>query len=390
MPKGTLALHRSLTSGLCRRAGDPPGVFWGVGDRGPNIKPRDAARRYGLNHLADLAALDGAKVLVAPDVGPALARFRLHDDRVTLEAVFPLRAPDGTPISGSPCAEFDGAETEPVFALDGTPLPPDAQGADPEGIAPGPDGRFWIAEEYGPLLLLVDDRGTVHARHVPQGSAARFAGSAVPVHDDLPPIALKRRLNRGFEALAHDPERGLVYAAFQSPLAHPDKAAHDTGDLVRIWALDQTDLTLRAEYAYPLDPPESFRRDTAAGAVVPGDVKVSEMALLPGGDLLVLERVTQSTHFYRVTLDAAVPARFLDPGHRPTLEQAGQAGCGAEGIPLLIKDPIFSTDDHSEICADLEGLLVLGNSSLLLANDSDYGTEGAETQFWLVDLSRRD
>lgn len=384
VPSGKLALHRSLTSGLCRRAGDPPDVFWGVGDRGPNIKPRDAATRYGLAQLAPLAAIDGAKILVAPAIGPALARFRLEGDRVVSEAVFPLRAPDGTAITGLPAPEIDGAETEAVFALDGAPLPPGAQGADTEGIAPGPDGRFWIAEEYGPSLLLVDERGMVHERHVPLGSEARFAGSAVPVHGGLPPIALKRRLNRGFEALADDPQRGIVYAAFQSPLAHPGKAAHDAGDLVRIWALDRTDLSFIAQYAYPLDPPTGFARDSAAGPVMAGDVKVSEIAVLPGGDLLVLERVTLSTHFYRVTPDAAVPGRFLDPTQRPTLEQLGQAGCTDEGIPLLAKQRVFSSDDHPEICADLEGLLVLDGGGLLLANDSDYGTEGARTEFWRV------
>ncbi|MEY4952030.1 MAG: hypothetical protein RL299_454 [Pseudomonadota bacterium] len=378
-PKGEMALHRSLTSGLCRRAGDPAGTFWGVGDRGPNIKPKDAVSRYGLDHLAPLAALEGAKVMPTPAVGPALARFRLVGERVELEAVMPLHSSDGMALNGLPPPELEGAETEPAFALDGSPLPSSPDGADSEGIAARSDGMFWIAEEYGPSLLLVDETGLVHSRLIPEGSAARYAGARVALVEALPALAAARKLNRGFEALAMSPDGTTLYAAFQSPLAHPDRAAHDHGDVVRIWALDADSAAFRAEYAYPLDPPESFRRDCAAGPVAKGDVKVSELAALDDGSLLVLERVTLSTHIYRVTLGEALPAAFLDPAHRPTLEQLGQGG-----VHLLSKVRVFSSDDHPEVCSDLEGLIVLGDGSMLLSNDSDYGTEGAVTQFWLV------
>lgn len=380
VPRGEMALHRSLTSGLCRRAGDPPQVFWGVGDRGPNIKPRDAAARYGLEQLAPLAGLDGAKIMPTPQIGPALARFRLVGDRVELEAVMPLRASDGTALNGLPPAEMPGAETEPVFALDGTPLPVSPDGADSEGIAARSDGKFWIAEEYGPSLLLVDETGTAELRLVPQGSAARYAGTAVPVREALPAIAAARKLNRGFEGLALSSDGATLYAVFQSPLAHPDRAAHDLATVVRIWALDAETGAFQAEYAYPLDPPENFRRDCAAGPVTRSDIKISELAVLPDGTLLVLERVTLSTHIYAVQLGAPLPARFIDPGHRPTLEQSGPAA----DLRLASKRLLFSSDDHPAVCGDLEGLIVLDDGSWLLSNDSDYGTEGAVTQFWRV------
>lgn len=379
MPRGEMVLHRSLTSGLCRRQNDPPGVFWGVGDRGPNIKPKDAVARYGLTYLAPLAALEGAKVMPMPEIGPALARFRLIDSQIELEALFPLHASDGTPLDGLPPPELPGAETEPTFALDGTPLPTSPDGADSEGIAARRDGLFWIAEEYGPSLLLVDEVGMVHRRLVPQGSAGRYAGSRIPVTESLPAIAAARKLNRGFEALATSLDGAALYAAFQSPLAHPDRTAHDQGAVVRIWALDAADGSFQAEYAYPLDPPESFRRDCAEGPIAKSDVKVSELAVLADGSLLVLERVTLSTHLYRVTLGQAVPREYLDPSHRPSLEQAERGD-----VPVLMKVRIFSSDDHRELCGDLEGLIVLDDDSLLLSNDSDYGTEGAVTQFWRV------
>jgi hypothetical protein len=58
------------------------------------------------------------------------------------------------------------------------------------------------------------------------------------------------------------------------------------------------------------------------------------------------------------------------------------------GIAILDKALILSTDDHPEICGDLEGIILLSPSELLLSNDSDFGVEGAQTQFWLVPLER--
>ena len=60
LPKGALRLTRGPGSGLARRVGDPPGTFWAIGDRGPNMKIELAVGRYGLHHLEPFAALDTA------------------------------------------------------------------------------------------------------------------------------------------------------------------------------------------------------------------------------------------------------------------------------------------------------------------------------------------
>jgi hypothetical protein len=59
---------------------------------------------------------------------------------------------------------------------------------------------------------------------------------------------------------------------------------------------------------------------------------------------------------------------------------------GRAQIPTLTKALILSTDDHPEISPDLEGMLMLSPTQLLLANDSDFGIEGAQTQFWRVEF----
>jgi hypothetical protein len=386
LPAGVMSLTQSLTSGLCRSPRDPEGVFWGVGDRGPNIKPKDAVQRYGLDQLRPLAAIDGAKIMPLPEAGPAMGRFRLIGDEIVLEEIVPLRDATGRRITGLPTPASPHAEFEPVFTLAGKPLAPDPDGADSEGIVAMPDGTFWIAEEYGPSLLRVDRSGTVLERWVPAGSEGHSAGTGYPVEPALPALASARKLNRGFEAIAVPDDGASVIVAFQSPLAHPDRQAHEHGSHLRIWRLDAADGALVAEYAYPLDDPDSFRRDAAAGKVRRDDVKVSELVMLGDDTLLVLERITHSTKIYRVTLapECAIRRSYSHPATRPTLEQMSREDLVEAGVPLLDKTLILSTDDCPEICGDLEGMILLSPRALLLANDSDFGIEGAATQFWRV------
>src|SRR5688572_15865573 len=81
-PRGPLRITLGLGSGLARRAGDPPGVVWAIGDRGPNIKIGPAVDDHGLTHLAGLAGLEGAKIMPRPAIGPTLAQLRVEGDTV--------------------------------------------------------------------------------------------------------------------------------------------------------------------------------------------------------------------------------------------------------------------------------------------------------------------
>jgi hypothetical protein len=324
-----------------------------------------------------------------PATGPALARFRISGGAVILEAAFDITDADGQAISGLPVPYGPHAEFEPVYDLSGALLPTDPNGADSEGLTAMPDGSFWIAEEYGPSLLRVDRKGRVLVRWVPHGLGPSFDGANYPVVEALPAIAAARKLNRGFEAIAASADGSRLFVAFQSPLAHPDREAHERSRHVRIWQMDAGDGALLAEFIYPLDDPDSFRRDAGAGRVSRDDIKISEIQLTGDGDMLVLERITLSTKIYRVAFHAnvAAPTALSHPETRPTLEQMSRKDMQAVGIAVLEKTLVVSSDDHPEICADLEGMILLGPNELLLSNDSDFGIEGAETQFWLVSLA---
>lgn len=375
LPGGRLDVRAGFGSGLSRRPGDAPGRVWAMCDRGPNIKVKPAVERFGLDALAPHLGRDGAKLMPRLDLGPALAELQAEEERVVLLRTLRLRTAAGKPLSGLPMPG-PHAEQEPVFGLDGEALGTDPTGADSEGVA-AVVGGFWVGDEYGPSLLRFDAEGVLLERWAPEGCA--------PLEDDgyrlsprLPAIAGKRQLNRGLEAIAAEGTR--LWIAFQSPLAHPDVKAHKAARHVRIWRLDASSGAVEAQFLYPLDPPDTFRRDGAKGEVEWGDLKISEMVHLGGDAMIVLERGSETTKLYRVDLTQACDPRHLNIATRPTIEE--MSGAGTLDQPVLEKTLLFSTDDAPEVAADLEGMVLLSPTELLLSSDNDFGVDGAETTFW--------
>lgn len=355
-PRGGLRITLGLGSGLARRAGDPPGVVWAIGDRGPNIKVGPAVRDHGLTHLSGLAGREGAKIMPRPAIGPMLAQLRVEGDAVTCLQVLPLRDATGATFDGLPGPGGDMAGMEPAFDLSGVSLGESLKGGDTEGVVALADGTFRVADEYAPSILVVAADGVVQARWVPEGEGAALAGAAHCVEAVLPALAARRRLNRGFEALALSPDETRLHVILQSPLAPDDEVAAEGRGRARLWTLDARTGAPLAEHFYPFDPPETFRRDAEAGPVGSDELKISEALSLGDDQLLVLERISRTSKLYRVTLDA----------------------------PILTKALVLSTDDWPQIDADLEGMALLSDRDLLLSTDNDFGVEGRETAFYRV------
>ena len=383
-----MRLTLGLGSGLSQRPGDPKGTFWAIADRGPNLKIKPAIERYGLEHLKPLKKVDGAKIMPRPDIGPTICQLRLDGDTVRLVRRIPIHGASGQPISGLPIPAGT-ADVEPAFDLKGKALGSDPSGADTEAIVALSDGTFWVGDEYGPSLLHVGPDGQVLKRWVPKGLEKALKGADYDVKPVLPAIALRRRINRGFEAVAVSPDERWLYLVFQSPLAHPGVAAFENARHVRIWKLDARTGAMVGQFLYPLDAPATFLRDQKAGDVALSDVKVSEIAVVGPDRLLVLERISRTTKIYEVKLGAkfAVPAAHMDVRTRPTLEQSSAASVMPEDLPVLAKSLVLTTDDAPEMDRDLEGLVVLSPNELLLVTDNDFSVEGARTRFWRVKLA---
>ena len=380
-PAGTMRLRSGFGSGLARRPGDPPGIVWAVSDRGPNIKVKKAVEDWGLKALEEHVGLASARVMPKPAIGPELAELRVTGGTVELVRTLRIATADGSPVTGLPLPPADELASEAAFDMEGRPLAPDPRGFDTEGIAALPGGGFWVGDEFGPSLVRLDGNARVLVRLVPESVAL---DAPYKVERRLPAIAAKRQLNRGFEALALAPAGTSLLLAFQSPLAHPDKHAHESARHVRLWRLDAATGAVAAQFLYPLDPPRTFRRDMAAnGTFGRSDIKVSELVALGGDVLLVLERGEETTKLYRTDLrsELALPPEHLDPATRPTVEELSGRD-EAPALPVLGKSLLFTSDDAPELPAAIEGMARLSETELLLVNDNDFGVEGAETSFW--------
>ena len=375
-PKERLSLSAGFGSGLATRQGDPPNRVWAICDRGPNIKLSDARELYGWEAPPEFADRDGAKLMPRPDIGPSLALLRIGDRTVAVEKIVRLKTRNGE-VSGLPIPESGHAECEPVLDLDGKHVTPDPAGMDTEGLAMLSDGTFWASEEYGPSLIRIAADGTVMKRLVPKG--VELADPGYPVEAKLPAIAAKRHLNRGLEAVSVSPSDQLLFVAFQSPLAHPDKAAHEKARHVRIWQLDASG-TVEKQYLYPLDEPHSFRRDNERKKITRADIKVCEVVATREDELLVLERASETSKIYRVRLNdrLALPPEHLEVDERPTVEQMSRKGAP---LPELSKELLFTSDDWPDVGADIEGMAILDARSILIVSDNDFGCEGKQTRF---------
>lgn len=383
LPRGTMTLRYGFGSGLARRAGAPAGHVWAIGDRGPNIKVRDLIGQHGLDHLAPLLGVSGAKIMPRTDIGPTLAELRVDGDAVTLVRTIPLTTAGGHQVSGLSNPGSENLLAEPVFDLSGTPIAPDPDGLDTEGLIALSDGGFWVGDEFGPSLVRLDAAGTVVTRLLPRSPAT---SSPADTPAGLPAIAAKRQLNRGFEALAISADERWLFLAFQSPLAHPDEQAHERGRHVRLWRMDADTGHVVAQYAYPLDDPDSFARDRALSSFGRSDIKVSELLWIGPDTLLVLERGSATTKIYQCVLEpeTSLADAHLDIASRPTLEELSAAE--EPMFPVLGKTLVFTSDDFPELGPDLEGMALLSPTELLLVSDNDFGVTGATTQFWRARL----
>jgi hypothetical protein len=340
-----------------------------------------AIKRYGLNALAPLADVPGAKIMPDPTIGPALAELQIEGGTVTVLRTIRLIDENDRPVAGLPSASSEHVTLEPVFDMLGRPIAPARLGIDSEGIVALRTGDFWIGDEFAPALVRVNERGHIVRRLVPRRTNHEDIEDVEPA---LPAIAAKRQINRGFEALALSGDERTLFLAFQSPLAHPNEAAHSQARHVRLWRLDAGSGKVIAQYLYPLDPPSSFLKDSALGPFNRTDIKVSEIAWMPDNELLVLERGSATTKLYRVRLDPqmSLAPTHLDDRTRPTLEELSAADDLI--FPVLDKVLVFSSDDVPDMSADLEGMAFLSPTDLLLVNDNDFGIEGAETSFWRI------
>jgi hypothetical protein len=376
-----------------------PDHWWAITDRGPNGTVERAGSKF--------------RTLLVPGFTPSLVLLQVECggrgaaemNQIAVKRVVPLSGLDGKALTGLPTG---GPGHLPVLSADGsTELSPDPDGVDTEGVVEMPDGTLWIAEEYGPSLLKIGADGRAIERHVPVGTGNTAA--AVPHRVTIPAAYGLRHDNRGFEAIAASPDGTRLWVLLQSPLDNPGpKAAKKTGN-VRLLGFDPVAGKPAAEHLYRLGDPTD--PDYLAKGAPPDDGKLCAMAMLDDSRLLVLEQDDAGlARLYAVSLAGATDTLAWQPSSGDfkmvdkTLEElrdlpkAGIVPVGKRLVADLgtLREAMTAQADggrplHGPL--KLEGLAIVDDWHVLLANDDDFGVHGKQDSprrsfLWLVELDR--
>ena len=344
--------------------------FYGLTDRGPNVD--------GPN---------GSKVEPIPSFVPAIGRFKFVNGQAILQQVIQLQAADGTPYNGRVNTLADTGET--ITDLNGTVLPADVNGYDPEGLVALPDGTFWVSDEYGPFITHFDATG-------------KQIGRLSPFDSSLPAELKNRIPNRGMEGLTVTPDGSTLVGIMQSALQQTDLAGSDAKKITVLRIVTYKFATGEThEYLYLLDNPNSTK------------TSVSEITALSNTTFLIDERdgnypPSAYKKLYKIDLSGAT-----DVGPTSTVAGAvydpstGGLKIGGKTLELLVKgqdtptsaitlaaagitpvskslyldvtallttlDPQARFFSHDK----LEGVAVIdGGNKLVISNDSDFGIDG--------------
>jgi len=170
---------------------------------------------------------------------------------------------------------------------------------DPEGLALGKGGHFFVADEYGPSIYEFTSSGHfIRALTMPANLLAVEASGVPNYVDGRPVIVHGRQDNRGFEGLTFNASKTRLYAVMQDPLV--DEGSSNDGRRsrnVRVVEFDPISGESTAQFVYQLES------RTVINAITPADssddfsatnqgrsIGLSGITALSDSEFLVIER----------------------------------------------------------------------------------------------------
>ncbi len=359
----------SIGSGLARAGNNE---FCGITDRGPNGEV-DTAK--GTRRTFPL-----------PDFCPAIVRFRLTNEQIQIVRTIPLRDGHGKPLTG--LSNLSTEERLYASADARSPLPVDPNGVDPEAIRVLPDGRFLIAEEYSPSVLVVSAVGEVLVRYTP--AAKPLTNASYPVKAILPAVLSQRRHNRGFESLALSADGRTAYAILQSPAGDAEDKRMKQSRVARALRLDVSD-PLHARVTGHFLVPLSRAADYGPAQKQP-NVKLNDADWLAPDKLLVLETGAGFARLIVVDFAGATNLLGRPDENALTFELVGGDLSKLPITPARTEVWLATAGLSAIGSPKLEGLAILGPDEIALANDNDFGlgdnATGEPSMAWTLRLHR--
>lgn len=263
---------------------------------------------------------------------------------------------------------------------------------DPEGLAVGRNGHFYVADEYGPSLYEFDRNGRfVRAFEIPANLRPLQADGQPNYTDGRPTIVHGRQDNRGFEGLSFNASRTKLYAVLQDPLV--DEGENNDGRRsrwVRIVEFDPASGASIAQYAYPLESIATLNAidpspDDDFSATNQGrSIGLSAITAVSDSEFIVLERDNRGIgveetatplhkRLYRIDISGASDVSAISFAGSNELPQGVVPVSKAPEADLLAS--LRAVD--SDIPEKLEGVaigprLADGSRAALVGSDNDY------------------
>ena len=346
-----------MGSDIFRTPGAKAGEYWVVTDRGPNV---DTVLPTG----------GGATGFMVPAFSPLILSIKVDGSKVTILNQIAIKTSAGQGVTGLPNllgydaipSDLKGVTSDSLYNVNGL---------DVEGLVRTANGNFWIVDEYAPSLALLDSKGVLLERWVPEG----WTGSSTSyvVNKTIPKIYLKRKANRGFEALAITPDESTLFIGLQSPLLNPTKTEGDASQMTRILRFDIATKKFTGEFIFPFEAPSMVDPRSAKAS----DLKLSALVALDKDTLLAQERTDLSFLLSTIkikesanilnskwTLEATAPSLETWPVQKP------------EGVTELIaqmeKKVIFDSLAIPTMPNKIEGVAVLDDRTVAFINDNDF------------------
>jgi hypothetical protein len=381
--KGTVdgsALDKSRLAGNICQAGNPA-----------NCVPKAILGGFG----SDLAYTGHDNVFVsAPDRGPFdgltdvpyVDRFHFFYISTDVSAPFPnVRTVllDTRFFKNESGQQFVGAAGAFVTGSDAATLR-----LDPEGVRVGPNGTFFVSDEYGPYLFEFDRQGNI-LRRVSLPSRLAIVNPSADANAELLGNSSGRQANRGMEGLAISPDGTTLYGIMQSALLQDNGLTPGTTDRRglnnRILKINLLTGETR-EYVYVLD---AINRGQG----------VSEILAINDHELLVVERDNRSNlqtppqaptrkTIYKIDLSGATDVSNVDS--LPAGALPGGIVPVRKTLFINLLDPAFNL--APTIAEKIEGLswgpdLADGRHLLYVISDNDLNPSIA-TQIYAFAIDR--
>ena len=186
---------------------------------------------------------DQETAFLLPNFQPSIYTIKAdkNDQTLKIAAEIKLKKSDGSPLSGLPLNRTD----ENPVDVHGLYFSVDAQGVDPKGISTGPDGLWWVADQYMPSLVQFNQEGEMTKRLTPaQG---------------LPRVYAEKIKNAGFLGIARFENK--IFGFLPSFLENDKESAKPFSRIVEV---DSNSMKTTNEYFYQLDNPSNIVSDASA------------------------------------------------------------------------------------------------------------------------------